>query len=544
MKRKFFGSMKNKLFWVLFLGIFLIGIFFRFYQLGNVPGSLDWDEASWGYNAYSILLTGKDEYGISYPTSFRAFGEYKLPVYGYIDVVSIAIFGLTDFAVRFPSAFFGSLTTIFVFLLVYELFKKEKKGEGVALVSMFLFAISPWSIQFSRIAFESNLALFFVISAAWLFINGIHKNKNLYLFLATIFFAISAYTYLNEKIFAPLLMVGLVFYGWKFFLKKKILIGALLIFFLLLNSIWIIDSTATTRGKSVLFTSEKTQMLNMSIDERAFDFAHGDKIGLLLHNRRIIYSFQFFENYFSHFNPSWLFITGDNPRHHPPGMGILLFMDLPFILIGMFYVLKTNARISFLLFYWLLIAPIVSALTIESPHASRSIVFLPIWQIFAALGWVILFLSRRKYMVILKTLAVALFIVNVVYFLHQYFIHTNTDIQKDWQFGYKEAVIFANTQKNSAEKIVFAQNIEQAYVFYLFYSKYDPNKYIKQTTKRTINHDCLVVENIHFGSCPQSLAAGDIYITTGKKYGETLREIKRINYSNGESAVFIYQYTL
>ena len=58
---------------LLIIAIFLIGTFLRFYNLGNVPNSLDWDEVSWGYNAYAILQTGKDEYGTTLPISFKAF---------------------------------------------------------------------------------------------------------------------------------------------------------------------------------------------------------------------------------------------------------------------------------------------------------------------------------------------------------------------------------------------------------------------------------------------------------------------------------------
>src|SRR5439155_27353680 len=115
----------------------------------NIPSSMDWDEVSFGYNAYSVLHTGKDEYGVSYPLAFRAFGEYKQPVYAYLDVVSIGLFGLNSFAVRFPSAFFGSIGIIFVYFMTYELFRKYRFAKNIAFFSMAFYAFSPWSIQFS-----------------------------------------------------------------------------------------------------------------------------------------------------------------------------------------------------------------------------------------------------------------------------------------------------------------------------------------------------------------------------------------------------------
>ena len=109
---------------ILLLLIILIGIFLRFYRLGDVPSSLNWDEVSWGYNAYSITQTGKDEHGASFPLSFQAFGDYKQPVYVYLAAVSVKLFDLNPFSVRLPSAVLGSATILFVYLLVAELFGK------------------------------------------------------------------------------------------------------------------------------------------------------------------------------------------------------------------------------------------------------------------------------------------------------------------------------------------------------------------------------------------------------------------------------------
>src|SRR5437773_2571614 len=112
--------LQNKLF--ILLGIILLAILLRFYQLGNNPPSIDWDEASTGYNAYSILKTGKDEYGNFLPLSFRSFDDYKPPVYIYLTVPSVAVFGLTEFAVRLPAAIIGVLAVLVIYFLCLEIF--------------------------------------------------------------------------------------------------------------------------------------------------------------------------------------------------------------------------------------------------------------------------------------------------------------------------------------------------------------------------------------------------------------------------------------
>ncbi len=200
---------------IIFIIIFLLGIFLRFYQLGAIPNSLNWDEVSWGYNAYSIIHTGKDEYGSVFPLSFRAFGDYKQPLYVYISTIPIALFDLTPFSARFPSAFFGALSSIFVYLLTYELLLKHTKRKVISLLAMFLFAVSPWSIQFSRVSYEANVGVFLIILGSWLFLRGINKNAFNYLIGSTIILALSAYTYHSDKLFAPLIFLLLIVYGWK-----------------------------------------------------------------------------------------------------------------------------------------------------------------------------------------------------------------------------------------------------------------------------------------------------------------------------------------
>ena len=58
--------------------------------------------------------TGRDEHGELFPIYFKAFGEYKNPVFIYACVPVIGLFGPEVFAVRLTSVLFGSLTVIAV----------------------------------------------------------------------------------------------------------------------------------------------------------------------------------------------------------------------------------------------------------------------------------------------------------------------------------------------------------------------------------------------------------------------------------------------
>src|SRR5579859_8002203 len=114
--------------------IILIAFILRFFQLGVNPPSLTWDEVAWGYNAYSIGTDGRDEFGRLLPYNYlESFGDFKPPIYAYLDIIPIKIFGLTAFATRFPSAVFGVLTVLMTYYLVLLLFQNSQKKEIYAL---------------------------------------------------------------------------------------------------------------------------------------------------------------------------------------------------------------------------------------------------------------------------------------------------------------------------------------------------------------------------------------------------------------------------
>ena len=111
----------NKRILILLAFIIIVASILRLWQLGKVPSSPDWDEVALGYNSYSIMQTGRDEYGKFLPIILRSFDDYKPALYSYLTIPSILIFGLNVFAVRLPSAIFGILAVIATYFLVKEL---------------------------------------------------------------------------------------------------------------------------------------------------------------------------------------------------------------------------------------------------------------------------------------------------------------------------------------------------------------------------------------------------------------------------------------
>ncbi len=464
------------------IAILFFAAMLRFWGLGSVPPSPDWDEAALGYNAYSLLKTGRDEYGTFLPVTLRSFDDYKPPLYAYLAIPSVWIFGLSTWAVRLPSAVMGVIAVAGAFVLVRELFKKEGDRHTVlAHLTAFLLSISPWHIQFSRIAFEANIGVTLHIWAAALLLVG--RTRPVWLLGSAFLSGLGLYAYHSERIFLPLLLI-MIFFLWRRELTRhrKYLFAACCVGLITVAPLLTVfaDPATLTRLRGTSSLADQTALLFTSAQRLKDDKAQGNPWGIVFDNRRLVWARTVLDGYVSHFSLRWLFLTGDNPRHHAPDMGLLYLWELPFVLWGIYRLFHRGGRSAKLIFGWFLISPIPASPTTELPHAIRAIVFLPTFQIFTALGVYEFFAAVRRYKWRGAITAVVLFIavVNVAYYLHMYFGHTNHEFSRFWQYGYEQAVQYTRENREKYDKIVISTKLEQPHMFFLYYLRFDPAAYL------------------------------------------------------------------
>ncbi len=533
---------------VILLFIIVIAGVLRLWRLGEVPISPDWDEVSLGYNAYSIMHTGRDEFGKFLPFVLRSFDDYKPALYAYLAIPSIFIFGLDTFAVRLPSAIFGILTVIATYFLIKELFTKR-----LAFIVSFLLAISPWHIQFSRIAFESNIGLAFNIFAMLFFIKGL-ENARL-LLISSFFMGINLYVYQSEKVFTPLLLIALIVIFRKpfFSLSKKYIVMAGIL--TLCISLPIVNYTFTNReslarARDVSILANATPFLGENVDRLIRDKENNDYLGFVLDNRRTMYAKAFVNSYLSHFDLNWLFIKGDIARHHAPSMGLLYLLELPFLMVGLYSLLFGSfpKKIKLFIFSWFFIAPVPASITSDVPHAVRTLNFLPTFQIFTAIGILTAIESIRSLKIMyFKFLIVififSFFIFNFLYYINQYFVQQNYFHARYWQYGYKEIVEYLTSIHNKYNKIIVSNTmpLDQSYMFFLFYSKYSPEKYLekggtksgvlKETGNKFLNFEFRPFN--YYDEKEHNI----LLVGSQMDFNEVFKTIKRIDYPNGEVAI-------
>jgi len=471
--------------------IFIIGLGLRVWRVGNYPPLL-WDEASLGYNAYSILKTGKDEYGQSLPLIFKSFGDYKPGFYIYLTIPFIWLMGLSQLAVRLPAVILGSLTSVIFYLLIKEITRNEK----LSLVSAVVLALLPWHIHFSRGAWEVNVMVFFVTLGSWLFIKGI-KELNFFVFSGSLFtFLLALITYQGAKLVVPLIGLGLVylllrFESFKLKKLKKYFTPKFLIpcsVFIILAGSWYFLSfsgSASNRLKVMsLFSYRRPETeINQILEEDGMKTKGGHYY--IFHGEWLHFFKGFASRYLNHFSPKFLAFTGDwqNARHSVPYFGVISHLGFVLLILGVIIYLKEDScqdRRFFL--YWLLVAPLPAALTRDSVSSVRALTMVIPLSYFIGLGVSGLTnLKINKFIqVSVYCLLITAFTFDFGYYLDLYHNHLVKLNPKQWLYGYQKAVEFVVDNQEVFDQVIMTDFYGQPYIYYLFTSLYPPSQFQKQ----------------------------------------------------------------
>ena len=290
---------------ILLVVVVLLAFFLRFYQLGETPVALNIDEVAIGYNAYSILQTGKDEFGKVLPVVFRSYDDFKPPLLIYLTVLPVALLGLTDFAVRLAPAILGVGSVLGVYFLSRELF-----GKKIGLTAAFLLSISPWHLGLTRAAFEVGAQSFFSVWGLYFFLLWIRSKKVANLILSAAIFSISIYLYHVSKVFAPFFVFGLFIIYFRQLLKDKIgmvLFAAIAIVIQIPNIIAFNQGGLSRFQGTSVFQNGEAKDQNLSF--QTTDWLNRDRISAAVFHPTVLeHSQEILTGYLSHFRPDFLFL--------------------------------------------------------------------------------------------------------------------------------------------------------------------------------------------------------------------------------------------
>lgn len=484
--------MSNKRFWIIFSIIILVAIFLRFYKLGQIPVSLYWDEVAILADAKSVAQTGMDMHGRAwYQVMYPSYGDYKLPVYIWLASLSVKLFGSSEWALRLPSALAGIGTVVVAGLLARRLLEfindKTKYSREIQLLTMGVVAVAPWSVMFSRTAFEGHLAQFLVGSSILL----IFTVKKKICPGAILLGALATYAYFSVRFVWPIVFICSYFLASskkKELSSKKILINSLFIILSLL--IYFISLMPMMRSDlyqaSNQFRLSAQSVLNSQdyalLSNQYREMAGNGLIDRVIFHRHFLMLRELAKNYSDHLSLDYLFLSGDSNLRHGTGIfGLFpLLLVIPFLASFIYLSKKKSIPVLLLLMIWWIFALLPASVPETTPHALRSLNALIPLSIMIGFGVIYLLekvgsqkpKSKSQKLEIESVLSVLIIMISALPFIYHYFTVYPKESAFDWQDGYKQLTQVI-LEDNSSVRTVWVDPFEDRfYLWLLVYGDY------------------------------------------------------------------------
>lgn len=425
------------------LAIVVLAAAVRLPGLDVVPNGLWCDEASTGYDAYSMLETGRDQFGEPMPLFARSFGDYNESLYRFVVIPFVAVLGLDEVAVRLPAAIAGVLTVVGLFFLARRLF-----GRDAALLAALLLALSPWHVHFSRIAFRGILLPLVLTWGLHAFVSAYERPRRL--LLAGGLLALSLYTYSPARVFVPALVAVLAASSWRLLrANPRMAAAGGAIFAVVLGALALLWTSpeGLARAQATLKTSPV----------------------------------EILQGYLSYLDPRFLFWSGDpSELNSPLGVGQLHLFEALTVPVGIAWVVVRGGRARWLLLAWLLLYPLPAALT-DSPNALRSIVGAPLFALLSAAGimattrWFGHRISSGGARRAAAAVSLSVVLGSGAVYAKRYFVDYPIQSATMWDYGLREA--FAAIRKADPPCVVVSDRFFLSYIFILFYMEIPPATY-------------------------------------------------------------------
>lgn len=451
-KKSLFKEYKEEVF--LFF-IFMIGSFVRLFAIGEFPNALNVDEASSGYDAFSLMKWGIDRGGNSYPVYLYAWGSGQSVLYSYLMIPIIAITGLTEYGIRLPMAITGVVSLYVFYYLIKNIFDNKKYG----IIAIAFLAICPWHIMKSRWGMECNIFPDLILLASLLLILGLKKKNTLLQVLAFVVLAISSYSYGTSYLFLPVFVLGTLGY---LIYKKELTIKKSIIYLLTMFVICIpiiIYIFINTLGLEQITIGKVT-------------------IPKLLVNRydevSTVFSGNIFENCVNNLLETLKILILQNDKlewNAIPQYGLFYLISIVFFIIGMCACIKKYKENNFnqIMNIWM-IAAIVLCAFCEANINRINIIMIPCIY-YIAVG-LFEFLTKHE------QLTVCLVVIYAVLFVEFMYSYVNKDYNNYYTFtsGVEDVVDYCKTL--DVDNIYCKYSFKEPFIYFMFYGQEDVNEYL------------------------------------------------------------------
>ncbi len=476
--------------WWLVVLVLLVALGIRIYRLDEVPAGIYYDEIDLAYQARSLIETGRDYRGGLSPFFVRSFNTDKTPIPVWLSIPAVMILDTPALQVRATNALVGAVVVGLAMVLIWIWIKNRK----AMVITGIVFALSPWLIQFSRIAFEAIFVLLFFFGFLIAFFSWLKNKKLRDFYLSIILLSLSVYVYRIMSFYAPLtfLMVGMIYFrdimkvGLKHIIGGGMLVAVIILPFLYATTF---ASADQTRIEQVSIFSDPLVPIfvirGREVDSG--DYLH-EEVGktpvwysYLFHNKPMGWMSSFKNNYMKSVSSVFLFATGDdNLRQGIGKTGALLWIDIVGLMAGLYWLMRNIKNKKYqLLAAWLVTAPIPADLTFDGAvHASRLIIFAGAVLTVVGLGWWRIFEHVLKW----RWGRVAGIFIGVVYLLvfvnvaHKYFVHFPLEAARWHGYGYQQAMLKIKEIEKDYDKVMLTNSNDPAMLYYLFWAQVPPKE--------------------------------------------------------------------
>jgi len=474
----------TRLVWIFIALIVAVAALTRLPQLDTLPGDLYIDEMAMLVDARSVADRGTDMHGNPwYQTIFPSYGDLKLPAYIWLTSGMMHIVGNDAWVIRLPSALAGIGSVAIIMLLaarIGELFQFTKQRRIVfALAAGAVVAVAPWSIHFSRIGFEGHLGQFFLLLSI---LSATYVPKWWGIIGAAVFGAVATYSYFSVLyVWVGVLAMLMIVLGWQHVQRKQsirpllltlVLIGVLYYVFmlpLLTNTLYpsmgefrLSTPSLLNTEKHILRSNQYRETLGLSLPSKVF--------------HREAFRFQMLAEHMSaHFEPGYLFLSGDPyPRHSTGRHGLFLWPFALALVVGMITLARKQRALLLILGCWWFISVIPAALTNEFPHALRSLNGLGAVSLIIAFGLLELYGAVRQLtgrpLLARALLASTLLIFSfsfLEYWIYYSSIYPNQTKTIYWYSPYQEAAELVRTHVSMDEQLFVDWPSDKWFLWYL-----------------------------------------------------------------------------
>ena len=469
-KKSFVGNRAN---WIIFSIILVISAFLRLYKLGEVPLGFQQDEASIGYDAYTLANYGIDRNGYAwpvYPITWGCGGGSPLLIY--LNVISIKLFGTGIVKLRLIPALLGILTVLIFYFSLRIIFEKKSYINEASLLGMAFLAVCPWHIILSRWSLDSNIMPFNLMLSIYLFLLGAKKKSTVLFCFSAASFSVCMYSYGAATIVVPVFLLLICAYClWKKILTVKQLVLSMIAFMVIFTPLlwfYAVIYLGVPEFISPYFcvnkmTAARTGEAFISFNSSFFRVAAGN-IFLMIKAVTV----------------------GDDSFtlvHYYPGYASLYAFTFPVtfcgVVISLKELLKKNSdeeKIYVLgnaIFVLLTVACMVLSVVIIPDISRLVMVFIPFIYFFIK-GQI--FVLKQSYKLIL--ILIALILLAAFSFNRDYFSDYNSYANSIFMPGYGDAISRAYEIAGD-DKIIYStyDGLSSPFMLALYYNEYDPNKF-------------------------------------------------------------------